>query len=175
MGGEAAAMKCHYCDKPATVHLTDIIAKKKREMHLCEECAREHHLIPEAQNELNIPALLQFLLGPGASKGLKGADPNRLVCPHCGIKYAQFRANGRLGCPEDYEVFRAALEPLLERIHRQTRHCGKVPGRLRTARRASEREQLKAELEAAVRDERYEDASKLRDRIRSLGCADESR
>lgn len=167
-------MKCHYCDKPATVHLTDIIAKKKREVHLCEACAREHHLIPEAQQDLNIPALLQFLLGPAAGKALAGADPGTTACPHCGIKYAQFRAHGRLGCPADYETFRAALEPLLERIHRQTRHQGKVPGRQRAERRRAEHEELRAELGAAVREERFEDAARLRDRIRTLGSADES-
>ena len=32
-------MKCQFCDNPATVHLTDIVNKKKREMHLCEACA----------------------------------------------------------------------------------------------------------------------------------------
>lgn len=166
-------MRCHYCDNPATVHLTDIINKKKREVHLCEACARKHHLIPEPQQDLNIPALLQFLLGQ-AGKALKGgADPNNLTCPHCGIKYAQFRAHGRLGCPEDYEVFRAALEPLLERVHRKTRHAGKVPGRLRAARREAELRELRDRLHEAVREERYEDAARLRDRIRALGSADE--
>ena len=39
-------MKCMFCDSPATVHLTDIVNKKKREAHLCEECARERNLFP---------------------------------------------------------------------------------------------------------------------------------
>ena len=34
----------------------------------------------------------------------------------------EFRADGRLGCPHDYEVFRVGLEPLLQRIHRSGRH-----------------------------------------------------
>jgi protein arginine kinase activator len=174
MGGKTAAMKCHYCDKPATIHLTDIIAKKKREVHLCEGCAREHHLLPVGEQELNIPALLQFLLGPEAGKAVKGTDPNRLACPRCGLKYAQFRAHGRLGCPEDYEIFRTALEPLLERIHRQTAHCGKAPARLRAARREVEVQELRDELATAVREERFEDAARLRDRIRGLGSVDES-
>jgi protein arginine kinase activator len=167
-------MKCHYCDKPATVHLTDIIAKKKREVHLCEACAREHHLLPDGEQDLNIPALLQFLLGPEAGKAVQGTDPNRLACPRCGLKYAQFRAHGRLGCPEDYEVFRAALEPLLERIHRQVSHCGKAPASLRAARRELEVQELRAELATAVREERYKDAARLRDRIQGLGSVDES-
>jgi protein arginine kinase activator len=40
-------MKCMFCDRQATVHLTDIVNKKKRQAHLCEECARERGLLPE--------------------------------------------------------------------------------------------------------------------------------
>ncbi len=38
-------MKCQFCPNPATVHLTDIINQKKREMHLCDACAREPDLV----------------------------------------------------------------------------------------------------------------------------------
>ena len=164
-------MKCQFCQNPATVHLTDIINKKKREVHLCEECARQHNLIPEAQQELNVPALLQFLMGQALGAKNQG-DPNKVACPHCGIKYAQFRAQGRLGCPEDYEVFRAALEPLLERIHRHVRHAGKAPTRHRASRQQAELAELRQQLDEAVRDERYEEAARLRDRIRSMGNAE---
>ena len=166
-------MKCHFCDNPASVHLTDIINKKKREMHLCEECARENHLIPEPQQELNVPALLQFLLGQ-APGGVK-TEPQTSVCPHCGMKFAQFRAQGRLGCPGDYEAFHAELVPLLERIHRHTRHEGKVPIRQRVKLEAAQRAALQQQLETAVREERYEDAARLRDQIRKWGVPDESR
>lgn len=164
-------MKCQFCENPATVHLTDIINKKKREVHLCEECAREHHLIPDSQQELNVPALLQFLMGQALGAKSQG-DPNSVACPHCGIKYAQFRAQGRLGCPEDYEIFRAALEPLLERIHRNVRHAGKAPTRFRALRQRAEAADLRRQLDEAVRDERYEEAARLRDRIRSMGNAE---
>jgi protein arginine kinase activator len=160
-------MKCQFCDNPAMVHLTDIIHKKKREMHLCEECAREHNLIPDQQQELNVPALLQFLISQ--TQAVKGqGDPNSAVCPECGLKYAQFRAQGRLGCPADYDVFRSTLEPLLERIHRQVRHVGKAPGRFRAQRRQAELKEMRQQLEQAVRDECFEEAARLRDRIRSL-------
>ena len=41
----------------------------------------------------------------------------------------EFRAEGRLGCPHDYDVFRGGLAPLLQRIHRSDRHVGKTPQR----------------------------------------------
>jgi protein arginine kinase activator len=167
-------MKCQFCDNPATVHLTEIIHKKKHEAHLCEECAREHNLFPDAQQELNVPALLQFLKLQVVGGTIAKSDQNGLTCPHCGIKYAQFRAQGRLGCPEDYDVFRAVLEPLLERIHRNIRHAGKTPRRHGVRLGNVEKQDLLSLLQAAVREERFEDAARLRDQIRSMGTADES-
>src|SRR5262249_31924504 len=90
----------------------------------------------------------------------------RLTCPECGIKYMEFRAEGRLGCPRDYEVFRLGLEPLLQRIHRASRHVGKSPRRPPTAALLAELINLRKELRAAVDAEAYEEAARLRDLIR---------
>jgi len=35
-------MKCDNCNKPATVHLTEIKSGKKIEKHLCEQCAAQN-------------------------------------------------------------------------------------------------------------------------------------
>lgn len=166
-------MKCQFCDKPAAVHLTDIIKKQKREMHLCEECARERDLIPEPEQELNVPALLKFLLGKVSESAI--AEPAHDICPQCGMKYAQFTAQGRLGCPGDYEAFHDELESLLLRIHQHTRHVGKVPMRLRARIQQAQREEMLQQLQNAVRDERYEDAALLRDQLRKGDTPDEPR
>ena len=168
-------MKCQFCSNPATVHLTDIIQNKKRQTHLCDACAQKHQLIPaESKQELNVPALLQFLIHQtlAAVGKLEGGES---TCPHCGMAYAQFRAQGRLGCPHDYEVFRAALEPLLERIHRRTKHSGKVPRAVLLARSRAEVVEWKQQLRQAIAGERYEEAARLRDLIRAKEAADESR
>ena len=124
-------MKCQYCDSPATVHLTDIVNKKKREQHLCTKCARERNLIPEppGAQQLDLKALLNMLTHPLAPAG--DAQPVVEACEVCGITLAEFRAEGRLGCPHDYESLRPALEPLLERIHRSVAHSGKAPRAVR--------------------------------------------
>ena len=44
-------MKCQFCDSPAKVHLTKLVKgpkTKKLELHLCERCARQHNLLPDA-------------------------------------------------------------------------------------------------------------------------------
>src|SRR6202045_5040736 len=120
---EERAMKCQSCSAPATVHLTDIVDGHKKQLHLCQVCAEQQQLIKH--QELNLPAILQTLIGQPT--GQLTDELARLTCPACGIKYMEFRAEGRLGCPNDYEVFRVGLEPLLERIHRAGKHVGKVP------------------------------------------------
>ncbi|MBX9628642.1 MAG: hypothetical protein K2X82_32895, partial [Gemmataceae bacterium] len=148
-------MKCHFCDNPATVHLTEVVNKKRRELHLCEACGREHNLIPDQPTpQVDLKALLGLLVGqpPG---GPAAADPAALKCPACGLKYPEFRAEGRLGCPAEYDAFRHALEPLIERIHRSLAHAGKAP---RAAGRRAEVAALRETLAAAVAAERYEEA-----------------
>jgi protein arginine kinase activator len=145
-------MECQRCGSPATVHVVQTVGPKKREVRLCDACAKAADLLPATGAELNLPALVGLLMGLPAAGGLE--------CPDCGLSYAGFRADGRLGCPGEYDAFRPALEPLLERIHRATRHAGKRPRRV-------ERGRLRSELAEAVAGERYEEAARLRDALRA--------
>jgi protein arginine kinase activator len=164
-------MKCQYCSNPATVHLTDVVKKQKKELHLCQACAEQQQLLK--QNELNLNAIVQTLLGQHV--GPLPDELARLTCPHCGIKFMEFRAEGRLGCPHDYTVFRGELEKLLERIHRATRHVGKAPQRRPAdAARLAALGELRKQLREAVEVEAYEKAARLRDLIRQKEATDES-
>lgn len=161
-------MKCQSCSNKATVHLTDIINGHKKEMHLCQRCAEKQQLFTK-KHELNLPAILQTLIGQHV--GPLTDELARLTCPVCGIKYMEFRAEGRLGCPNDYEAFRIGLQPLLERIHRAGRHVGKVPRhRDRNAAAQAELVDLRRRLGRAVDEEAYEQAARLRDLIRQKEC-----
>jgi protein arginine kinase activator len=164
-------VKCQVCGQnPATVHLTDIVQGKKKDTHLCQSCAEGQQLMQ--QQELNLPAILQTLIGQHV--GPQADELARLACPTCGIRYMEFRARGRLGCPHDYAIFRAGLEPLLQRIHRSARHVGKAP---RHGAGPPERHEmlveLRRQLSAAVAAEAYEEAARLRDLLREKEAADE--
>ncbi len=163
--------RCQFCGAASTIHLTDLQEGVKREMHLCERCGREHDLIPESSSpQLNLPALLALLLGemPAAMKKATAPDFSALTCAGCGLKYAQFRTAGRFGCPDDYEIFREPLLPLLERIHRGLDHAGKAP---REHRRRRELAELNERLAAAIAAENYEAAAAIRDRLRPKDTA----
>jgi len=153
------------------VHLTDIVNGNKKELHLCQSCAEQQQLL--SKQEINLPAILQTLIGQHI--GQLNDELARLTCPACGIKYMEFRAEGRLGCPHDYTVFREGLEPLLQRIHHSSKHVGKSPRhRPADAGRLAELVELRQQLRAAVEAEEYEEAGRLRDLLRKKEATDES-
>src|SRR5438309_9591701 len=163
-GRVGAMLKCHKCPKPATYHITEVVSEDQyEELHLCEECYHKFYYEP-----------LQQAAGQKGGVGqLEESDEasalNQRECPVCGIKFVEFRNSGRLGCPHDYQEFREELAPLLENIHGEIRHCGKTPRRLpQNKQTQSELIQLRKQLQQAVTREAYEDAARLRDRIRQL-------
>ncbi len=163
-------MKCQLCESPATVHLTEIVGGKKKELHLCQSCAEKKENLK--QQEMNLSAILQTVVAQHV--GGPSDELSRLTCPACGIKYMEFKNAGRFGCPHDYEVFREPLLPLLERIHRGQHHVGKVPPHaVQHEALQTELRELRQQLRTAVEQEAYEDAARLRDRIRQKEQADE--
>lgn len=156
--------KCRRCSKPATLHITEIREGDVHELHLCELCAHEYLNQEPSDTGDEADDLLAKL-----SEDQQLEELDQLVCPNCGITFREFRSQGRLGCPHDYIAFRDELLPLLENIHDETQHCGKIPKR---APDASQRQyrliKLRSELRAAVEDEQYETAARLRDQIQAL-------
>jgi protein arginine kinase activator len=156
-------MKCEKCHNPATLHITEVLGEGQFEdHHLCEQHGTQYLYEPQHK-------------GAGKAAAEAGAESeetaalNQRECPHCGIKFVEFRNTGRLGCPHDYAEFREELTPLLENIHGETRHCGKTPRRLpQNKQTQSELMQLRNRLKQAIHKEDYEEAARLRDRIRTL-------
>src|SRR5580658_6679250 len=181
-------MVCESCHQNlATVHLTEIRDKQKKELHLCEDCAREKEGVFKGQ-QFTVQDFLGGLAeggkkkteksgGSGAEPPNKKADapkpkvsvPETPPCPACGLTFAEFKASGRLGCFNDYEHFKKELLPLLEKIHGATQHTGRVPSsvgqKLETQKVLTA---LRKDLNVAIQREEYERAAELRDKIKSL-------
>lgn len=155
--------KCGRCSKPAVLHITELRNGEVQALHLCEKCAKDY--------------LSQAPSGPqdespvgGDSEAADELDElDQRVCPSCGITFKEFRAQGRLGCPHDYIAFEDELLPLLENIHGETEHCGKIPKRAPDSSQQQFRLiKLRSELRSAIDEERYEDAARIRDEIRQV-------
>jgi protein arginine kinase activator len=159
-------MKCQKCTKAATLHITEVLSEDQyEELHLCEECA--HKYLYDTQQSKK-PGGKAAAVVPALEESGQSSGTGR-ECPQCGLKFVDFRNSGRLGCPHDYQEFREELTQLLENIHGETKHCGKVPRRLpQNKQTASELAQLRKQLQQAVTREAYEDAARIRDRIRQI-------
>lgn len=166
-------MLCQACkEKTATIHLTELTDGQRCETHLCQQCAESQGLAIKSQIPLN--ELLNTLLsaGPQATDTSENT-PSQLQsehpCPDCGMTLKRFSKESQLGCPHDYEEFETELTPLIEQTQNgQTRHVGKVPSRMPAQHHKNvERKNLQRQLDAAVKNEDYETAAKLRDQIES--------
>jgi protein arginine kinase activator len=161
-------MQCQICHKnSATIHLTEIADGQRTEMHICEQCAAQQDITIKSHIPIN--ELLSNLLAVAPSDDeLSGPTEQQLTCPNCGFTLAQFRKEGVLGCPHDYEVFAKSLQPLIEKAHDgKTNHCGKIPSTTpKDAKKQIELLNLRRQLETAVQCEDYELAARLRDEIK---------
>lgn len=160
--GDLDMKPCEQCGQPATIHLCHPQSgQEPLEIHLCSGCAEKKNLL--VGKELQISAIVQMMMSKYGGEGAEKLA--RLACPTCGLHYTEFRTQGRLGCPHDYEAFRTGLVPLLERIHQKTVHVGKRP-RQRPQATMAEVLALRQQLREAVNHEAYERAAELRDLIR---------
>jgi protein arginine kinase activator len=162
-------MKCQFCEKPATFHITELTEPNGPEvMHLCEEHARGF-LQKESVNPVaSIAGALAKQLNLGQTKA-ELAELDQKECPVCGISFFEFRSTGRLGCPYDYTHFADDLKPLLTNIHDSLEHRGKRPKRAAaSADSQAQMIQMRREMEEAVDREDYERASELRDALRRM-------
>ena len=155
-------MKCQNCQKTATLHITEVLNDTQfEELHLCEDCAQKYLYEPQSPKDALKPSPVEE---PDEAGVLGGRQ-----CEVCGLKFVDFRNSGRFGCPHDYTAFQQELTPLLEGIHGGTKHTGKTPRRLPQTRQAQqELTKLRKQLHKAVTGEAYEEAARLRDRIRKI-------
>jgi len=176
-------MKCRACPKGAVLHITEVLPDDRFEdLHFCEDCGRRYLDTPSAgpkaskadESDDFAEAIDAAALVATEAAGIIEADgPDAKPCEVCGLKFVEFRNSGRLGCPHDYDHFRDELLPLLESIHGDTVYAGKTPkapARVtpKPPRDAGELTALRKKLTRAVKDEDYEAAARLRDRIREL-------
>lgn len=154
-------MKCHHCDKQATVHLTQILNGQMHKMDLCESCAQAKGVTnPE---NLSIGSLMENV--PDSSDD--AASP--MTCESCGTTHNEFKKGGRLGCEACYHVFRPVLDPLLDGMHAGIKHLGKIPaGSKVRVQFEQSMSQLQTKLQDSIEQEDYEEAARIRDQLKDL-------
>ena len=160
-------MICNICGvKEATIHLTEIVNNQMMEIHICEECAKEKGTDFKAHFNFNdmISGIMEL---EGSSK--KNTKKKNISCDKCGMKYEEFVKSGRLGCAECYKTLRELLSALIKRVHKASFHVGKKPKQVtRSVRNVHDLRLLQEKLKKSITKEEFEEAVKIRDKIKQI-------
>ena len=159
-------MLCEECGKnQAEVMMTTVINGESTTRHLCRQCLKKYQAG-------NLQAVLAAVLSSMTAKN-QTQIPD-VVCPQCGQTYAEFQKTGMLGCAACYQAFRQELTPLITRMQGRTQHAGRRPPVSEEEQaRQTLMEDLRARMEAAVAEENFEEAARLRDELRAMTPARE--
>ncbi|MBR2704446.1 MAG: UvrB/UvrC motif-containing protein [Clostridia bacterium] len=187
-------MLCSNCGKnEANVHYTHVINGDKTEYNLCDECAKKLGI---DEMDFSMPISFSNFLGDFFEEDslLPSFSSNMITkCPKCGLTYDEFAKNGKFGCGDCYETFADRIESVLKNLHGSAKHRGRAPQRLaeKTSKLTEKDEKenkndvkvenkplvdktmeqidkLNNDIKLAIKEERYEDAAKIRDEIKKL-------
>lgn len=187
-------MNCQNCgENEANIRYTQIINGVKKQMNLCEKCAKELGI---DNINLSMPISFSSFLGDMLDMYDETIpsliSPKSLTCPKCNMTYDDFIETGKFGCENCYEEFKTKLDPLLKNIHGANRHIGRTASFNKevknlkainnfkedkiieekniekTKNENSKLEELQKRLKQEIKEERYEDAAKTRDEIKKM-------
>lgn len=158
-------MLCQNCQQnTASVHFTQITNNTKMDIYLCEQCAKDI-----SHGEFVSPFGFNDLINGLFGAHIKHEVPETLKCSKCGLEYEEFLKTSRVGCAQCYHAFQEKLEPIIKRLHGNAEHHGKVPVRVSSKVSIPDQiDKLKQLLNDSIEKEAYEEAAKIRDRIRAL-------
>lgn len=162
-------MLCQQCNqRPANVQIVQTINNQKSVMYLCEACAsaKQDPLIDYPFNMGNLLTSIMENIYGISQMPVKEKSP---VCSNCGMTFEEFKSKGKFGCANCYNAFGPRLVPIFRRLHGSNAHNGKFPAKKGIGNMAEkELINLKSKLEECIRNEEYEKAAEIRDRIKEI-------
>jgi len=164
-------MKCDFCEKKATVFLTQLVEGQMKKVCLCDSCAKERGVTDPTGFSLADLLLGGLPGGPGtAPAGKSSTKPgNGRKCEICDFTLDDLKRVRRFGCSDCYTTFAEEVSQMVRGMHKGTAHVGKVPEGLMAQQFRTQRiEELRSRLDQAIVSESYEEAAGIRDEIRNL-------
>lgn len=158
------------CDKcktnEACYHSTLIVNGETKSTHLCEKCAEKEGVFNKTYESIfdQFRSLTNFL-------GFDDFDDKN--CPNCHWSLKQFKNTGLLGCNNCYDAFEDEIEDIVKRIQPYSENkIDNIEFRTEEDKKSLTKEQklmdLKADLQKAIKEERYEDAGAINKEIKKL-------
>lgn len=153
-------MKCDNCKKrEANIKYSENINGKKQILNLCSECAKKLGVINFSDSFAPMFTSM-FSTIPDFIEETK--------CDKCGYTLEDYKKTGLFGCDHCYEVFDDSIDNLLLKIHGKNRHVKNLSENINNSVKEGSIEDLKNRLEKLVREEKYEEAAVIRDKIKEL-------
>lgn len=161
-------MKCQSCGKrEATVRYKENINGNKQEIYLCSNCADKMGFT-DFSNIFSpmfgaIPSIFDL--------------PEEKKCKTCGYTLEDYSKTGMFGCEDCYKTFEDSLDELFLKLHGKNRHV-KLNKKISQSKlkennvvksdEKSELDKLKKEIQELIKEEKYEEAAVVRDKIKKL-------
>ena len=187
-------MKCEKCGKnEANVRYTEIINGSRKEIRVCEKCAKEMGIDNVG---FDMPFSFSNIFSDFFEEPSIGLLPNlkkeNTICKTCDDTFNTLLNTGLLGCEDCYSEFESKLDPLLKKIQASNRHVGRKSKNEEkinkdiievNEEKAHEEkkeetkkvlsineqiEELSKKLNEAIAKEEYEEAAKIRDEINRI-------
>ena len=180
-------MLCDNCGKrEANVRYSENINGRKKELHLCEECSKKLGI---ENIDFNMPIdFSSFFGGLLEDFGTNDFMPlfnevKQLKCDNCGYTFEDIVNTGKIGCENCYSVFENRLDPIIKKIQGSNKHVGRTgkiidskisekinnkDSKTENNKDVSKVEKLQNDLKKAIKEEKYEEAAKIRDEIKKI-------
>jgi protein arginine kinase activator len=163
---------CDKCKKnPASVLIKQNINGHLAQFNFCEGCAAGAAAFAAGNMSFDtiLKNLMNSLMGFSDDFHQMEKESHGLSCSLCALTYEGFKSTGKVGCAECYNAFRNQLITLFKNVHGSANHAGKLPvmGGAQLIK-VREVEKLKDRLKKLIDDEEFEEAAKIRDRIKEL-------
>lgn len=156
-------MICEKCGvNKATTHIHSVVNGTVFEKHLCAVCAAQHE-----KSDLKNNGLSDMLSDIFGNTGFHD-NYQTVRCGCCGSSFFDISKSGKCGCAECYSVFYEQLLPYFKRVHGSIKHIGKKPYSSDDKIKTSEIDELQALLSELIKEEKYEQAAVVRDKIKEI-------
>lgn len=180
-------MLCDNCkENEANIKYTQIINGVKKELNLCEKCGKELGVV---NMQFDMPINFSNFLGDFLSDFNEEAflpdygNKKELRCNICNSTLDDILSTGRFGCSNCYDIFADQIDEIIKKIQGSNIHVGRIGKAVEKNNIDEENKEefankenkdipklelLQQKLKKAIREERYEDAAKLRDEINDI-------
>ena len=160
--------KCDKCGKVSVYRSTLIVNGVSQTTNLCRDCAIKEGVFVSEPTSIFDELFSPFI---GFMPFERVED---ITCPVCKTTLKQFKTTGLLGCANCYDAFGKEISKIVGKIAPHTEHKQESIKPTTTTQSAEDKiAELKKELALAVKEERYEDAGKIKKQIQKLEAKDE--